>query len=412
MRGNGTRPAITINNMPPAHLLDLTRTLRRAGRLATGVDRVELAYLNHFARADFPAFGIIRTPFGYLLLDKAGLQAFQARLTGQVAWGRATLLSKLVRGRSVAVQHAESDLRRFAVGRCTRSRLPHLLYTHLLSGFAYYNVGHSNLTERMLAGVKSAGGRVHAMIHDVIPLEYPQYQRAETIAPFRAKIARVSAHADRVIYNSRDTQRRTEPYLAQMGRIPPFIVAHLGAIPPVVDAAELPSGLPPERPYFMTLGTIEPRKNHEFLLDLWDQMGPDAPPLLICGSRGWNNDAVFSRLDALDPSDPVCECTGLTDAAIGALLENAAGVLFPSLAEGYGLPQVESLQAGARVLCNNLPVFEEIAGENANYLSVSDPSLWLSTVKEWEKNQPTAQGKQHFEGPQWRDHFKIVLSLT
>lgn len=412
MLGNGTRLAITINNMPFPHLLDLTRTLRRAGRLATGVDRVELAYLAHFAAADFPSFGIVRTAYGYLLLDAAGMRAFHARLTGQVPWSTASLLSKLRRGRTEAVQRAESDLRRLAIGKSIRSRLPHLLHTHLPTGFAYYNVGHSNLTERMLMGVKSVGGTVHTLVHDVIPLEHPQFQRPETIAPFRAKIARISAHADRVIYNSRDTQRRAEIYLAQLGRVPPSTVAHLGTIAPVADAAQLPPGLPPDRPYFVTLGTIEPRKNHAFLLDIWDQMGTDAPPLLICGSRGWNNDAVFKRLDALGPSDPVRECPGLTDAAIGALLENAAGVLFPSSAEGYGLPQVESLQVGARVLCNNLPVFEEIVGKNAVYLSVSEPLLWLSTVKEWKKSQPTAQGKPRFEGPQWRDHFKTVLSLT
>lgn len=412
MPGNGTRAAITISNMPPALLLDLTRTLRRAGRVATGVDRVEHAYLAHFAECNLPCFGIARTAYGYVLLDKAGIQAMLARITGQSPWGAATLLSKLAPKRSKEVQRAESDLRRFAVDRCIRARLPRMLRAQLPAGFAYYNVGHSNLTVRMFDAVTAAGGTINPMIHDVIPLEYPQFQRDCAVVSFQAKMERVSVHAHRIIFNSHDTKRRAENVFAQMGRVPPCVVAHLGGIRPIADAAQLPPGLPPQCPYFVTLGTIEPRKNHSFLLDIWDQMGPDAPPLIICGGRGWNNGAVFRRLDALDPSGPVSEYAGLNDAAIGALIQNSAGVLFPSHAEGYGLPQVESLQLGARVLCNNLPVFREILGEEADYHSVSDSSLWLSKVKEWEKSQPGAQGKRRFEGPQWRDHFKIVLSLT
>lgn len=413
MRGNGTNPAITTADMAPsARLLDLTRSLRRTGRMATGVDRVELAYLEHFITDDAPVFGILRTALGYVLLDREGMRAFHGKLMGQMPWGPPSALSRLVRGRSVIVQSAESDARRSGIGRCMRGRLTQLLQRYLPTGFAYYNVGHSNLTDRMLGGVKAVGGSIHTLIHDVIPLEYPEYQRPGSVAPFRAKLARVSAYADRVIYNSHDTQKRTEQYLLQMGRVPNAIVAHLGTIFLVPDLSALPVGLLPEGPYFVTVGTIEPRKNHAFLLDLWAEMGPSAPPLLICGGRGWNNHSVFSRLDALGPSDNIHECSGLPDAALAALVQNSAGALIPSFAEGYGLPVVEALSLGARVLCNNLPIFHEIVGEKVIYAPVSERSLWISTTREWEISQPVAQDQAEFEGPQWRDHFKTVLSLT
>jgi glycosyltransferase involved in cell wall biosynthesis len=398
--------------MTKALLLDLTRSLRRAGRMATGVDRVEQAYLSHFIQSVVPVFGVVRTPFGFVLLDRAGMQAFEAKLRGEVPWGGVSLLSRLAKGRSAIVKSAESDVRALGAARCMRGRLADMLRGRLEGGFEYYNVGHSNLTDRMLGGVKSAGGRIHALIHDVIPLEYPQYQRPQTVEPFRDKLARVSAQADRVIFNSRDTQRRTEMYLAEMGRVPDGIVAHLGTMSIAVEDVELPPEIPKGVPYFVTVGTIEPRKNHGFLLDLWAQLGPSAPLLVICGARGWENHAVFDRLDALDPAGNVQELNDLPDTTLSKVVSGAAGALIPSFAEGYGLPPIEALSLGTRVLCNNLAVFHEIVGENADYAPVNEPEMWISKIKEWEKSQPGAQGRTQFEGPQWRDHFKTVLSLT
>ncbi|MDF3353499.1 glycosyltransferase family 4 protein [Sulfitobacter sp. KE34] len=395
---------------PPARLLDLTRSLRRVGRGATGVDRVELAYLSHLLTEDAPLFGVARTALGYALLDRDGMRGFQDRLAGRVPWGRADLLSCLLRGRTVALSRAESDLRRLAVARCVPARLPAMLARHLPPGFAYLNVGHSNLTDRVLGAVKQARGRSAVLIHDVIPLEYPAYQRPGTVAPFRAKIDRVSAQADLVIYNSQDTRQRSE---AQMrGRIPLAVVAHLGVDLPAPDAGELPAGLPPERPYFVIVGTIEPRKNHGFLLDLWQKMGPDAPLLLICGARGWNNSAVFDRLDRLPENGPVQELANLSDKGLAALVQGAAGMLFPSHAEGFGLPPAEALSLGTRVLCNDLPVLHEVLGDKAVYAPLSEPYSWIRTIEEWAASVPDPRPATTFIAPTWAEHFKTVLKST
>lgn len=395
---------------PTARLLDLTRSLRRVGRVATGVDRVELAYLAHLLTGDAPLFGVARTALGYVLLDRAGMQGFRDRLEGRVPWGRADLVSRLPRGRTAALARAESDVRRMARGRCLPSGLPSLLARHLPLGFAYLNVGHSNLTDRVLGAVKKARGRITVLIHDVIPLEYPAYQRPGTVAPFRAKIDRVAAQADLIIYNSQGTRRRSE---AQMrGRIPPAVVAHLGLDLLLPDAGELPPGLTPKSPYFVVVGTIEPRKNHDFLLDLWQQMGADAPLLLICGARGWNNRAVFDRLDQLPPDGPVREFSGLSDPGLAALVQGAAGMLFPSHAEGFGLPPAEALSLGSRVLCNDLPVLREVLGDKAVYAATSEPYSWIRTIEEWTASPPDPRPAKTFNAPTWAEHFKTVLKST
>ena len=393
-------------------LLDLTRSLRRSDRRATGVDRVEMAYLEHFLSDDVPCFGLVRTPLGYLLLDRAGMAGFLGQLQGTVPWGKATLLSRLARGRSPIIQQAESDLRRAAIARGSRRQLPKILTRHLGDGFDYFNVGHSNLTARVFAALKQSGGRSHVLIHDVIPLTHPEFQRPGTVEGFRAKLQKVSAQADRIIYNSKDTQQNAEALFTKMGRVPPSIVAHLGTMPPQTNDATMPSGLPPTAPYFVTVGTIEPRKNHAFLLDLWDQMGAKAPRLLICGSRGWNNDAVFQRLDALPPDSPISEWADLDDPTLATLVKDSAGLLFPSHVEGFGLPPLEALTLGARVLCNDLPVLREFLHDKPVYAAASDPYLWINTIQTWAVLPPTVLENGSYTGPTWADHFKVVLRLS
>ena len=80
--------------MAPARLLDLTRTLRRTGRVATGVDRVELAYLARFLDDDVPLYGLFRTALGYVLLDREGVQGFADRVAGVQPWGTVVGLAR------------------------------------------------------------------------------------------------------------------------------------------------------------------------------------------------------------------------------------------------------------------------------------------------------------------------------
>ena len=384
--------------------------MRRAGRVATGVDRVELAYLKHLLTDDLPLFGLVRTRAGYLLMDADGLARFLERLNGDRVWGAPDLLSRLRGTRGFQAQNAEADLRRDAVARALPWRLPQMLKGQFPSGVSYVNVGHSNITDRVLKAVKQLpGGHISAMIHDVIPLEFPQYQRPEMVAPFAAKIARLAQMADLLIYNSKDTRQRAEAQMA--GTKPRSVVAHLGVEIPTPDPSGLPGGMLPEGPYFVTVGTIEPRKNHGFLLDLWEEMGSEAPQLLICGNRGWNNEAVFNRLDRLPEGGRVRELNGLSDAALAALVEGAHGALFPSVTEGFGLPPIEALSLKTRVLCNNLHVLGEVLGEKPIYAAVSDSYLWISTIKKWAQGSQKQRQLEGFFPPRWEDHFKTVLRL-
>lgn len=395
MPGDGTKLGTTTHNPPPARLLDLTRLIRRAGKVLTGVDQVEAAYLRALLHDDVPLFGLIRSRLGYILLDRAGLDALCPVLTGNPADVRQGQILRLAR------RHAIARVPPILLTRMLRRALPRRV--------AYVNVGHSNLTQRVLGALRAVDAHIAVMIHDVIPLEFPDYQRDGTVPAFAAMIARVGAAADLVIYNSNDTKRKAE---AQWRAPPVSIVSHLGTKTTSPAPDEIPKGTLMRPPFFICIGTIEPRKNHAFLLDVWAEMGPDAPGLIIAGGRGWKNEAVFARLDALPPDGPVREVAGLSDGALAALMDQCAGVLFATHAEGFGMPAAEAVARGVPVIANDLPVLREILGDIPIYANVSDRYLWIEAIKELADGWPNAPKQTPFTPATWDAHFKTVLRLT
>lgn len=386
--------------------------------MPTGVDRVELAYLTHLASCPEPLFAIARTALGYVLLDADGAAAIAGRATGAVPWGSPDGLSRTMRALPRAQREAESDLRRLALDRCLPMRLAHMLARHLPAGTAYLNVGHSNLTGRMLHGVRHGiGARVAVLLHDVIPLDFPQYQRPGTRETYRAMLRRVAAAADLVICNTAHTRARATAHMRRWGPVPQSVVAHLGVPVPVPGA--LPPRVDPLRPWFVALGTIEPRKGHDLLLDVWqamrDGMGAATPQLLICGARGWNNRAVFDRLDALEPDGAVREMAGLGDPQIAALLAGSRGLLFPSRAEGFGLPAAEAAALGVPVVCGELPALREVLGDIPVYVDETDRYQWRNAIESLIKgrqHESQAAAESVFAPPTWADHFNTVLRFT
>ena len=388
MHGGGTKLGITPNNPNPI-CLDLTRLLRRTGMVHTGVDRVEWAYLEWCLSLERPVFGLVRSAFGYLLLDRDGLTFAHKHLKAG-DWGKTDLLSQLAFKLSPMRRAAETALRKKAVARSTPSRLATMLRKTLPDGILYLNTGHSNLTRRVFGAFKSLNdAQSVVLIHDMIPLDWPDHQRAGTVAKFEKRMRVVSGLADALICNSQKTLDDCTRHMTTFGRMPPAMVAHLG-----IDVPRFSDTVLPDIPthYVITIGTIEPRKNHAFLLDLWEQW--DTPPhLVICGNRGWKNEAVFDRLDAAKKQGAaITELNGLDDAKMMGLLKGAKAALFPSLAEGYGLPQVEALSLGVPVICGDLAIYREVLGEFPVYAETSNAYVWRAEIEKLLQKDGNDQG--------------------
>ena len=385
-------------------LLDVTRLVSRIGKTLTGIDRVELAYLHEFVARPDPCFLLCRTAYGFVLLGRGtGSELLRVAQTGISE--PADFLSRLRRGLTPEQQRAQSWVRRRALARSNAAHLSEMIAQYLPGRFEYYNVGHTNFDTALVRQLKRVGQvRLNVLIHDTIPLDFPEVQRSESVQRHAKLVRSVSEHADRIITISESSRRYLLPHLERFGRIPEVVVAHLGIPAPTPKYSEIPEHLDLSGNYFVTVGTIEPRKNHELLLEVWDTLPAPKPRLFICGSRGWLNEGVFARLD--QKPECVVEVADLSDGALAALVHGSIAMLFPSFAEGFGIPPVEAAIMGVPIVCSDIAVFKEILGSTPVYHEAGDIYSWSETIKDLLVNKAKVAP---IDPMPWSAHFELVF---
>jgi glycosyltransferase involved in cell wall biosynthesis len=204
-------------------------------------------------------------------------------------------------------------------------------------------------------------------------------------------------------------------HLRGLGRLDFPVLAAPIPVAPIFAETPAPDPALQGVPYFVICSTIEPRKNHLMLLQVWRELvrrdGPTAPKLVIVGGRGWKFEAVAALLDR-SPAlrGHVVEVSGLTTPSLKHLLDGARALLMPSFAEGYGLPVVEALTAGVPVVASDIPVFREICGIRATLISPLNGEAWLEAVRalaNTERRSPNAAVSAAGPGS-WKDYFAQI----
>ena len=394
----------------PALLLDVSRLISRLGQgPATGIDRVEGEWLAYLQRSGRPHLLLARIGRRQMLLPPEAGAALLRWSAGELTDLPAAGWLARLRHRDQPRHRAEAALRRHALlVRDARGRGIAAAVQARLGPTAYLNVGHSNLLKPLWMALAPLG-RV-LLIHDTIPLDHPEYTRAGQSAKFRERLIAGLGQADLILTISQATRADVLRWRSAL-RLPeraPVVSAPIGTRLSRADPAGLPPDLDLKRPFFVCIGTIEPRKNHALLLDAWAELARrlpagKLPQLLIIGRRGWENHQTFARLDALPPNSGIRELNGLDDGAVAALLERSHGLLQPSRAEGYGLPLTEAAGRGVPVICAPLPAARELLGDYARYLSPDDHRAWAASIALLAAALPLRLAPHLV--PEWDDHF-------
>ena len=230
-------------------------------------------------------------------------------------------------------------------------------------------------------------------VHDLsflrLPELFPPYKRAYLTALCRASVAR----AKQIVAVS----RQTADDLAQLWGVnrERVLVAPNG-----VDARFAP-GVPtkiatfrhahalPER-YWLTLGTLEPRKNLSMLLDAFARWRQTATVngqahdqnvhLVLAGGKGWYYETIFAQVAALGLTEFVHFPGFVPDEELPAWYGAAELFLYPSRYEGFGLPVVEAMACGTPVLCSSAPGVREVGGDAAIQLAPDDVDAWVAAM--------------------------------
>ena len=130
---------------------------------------------------------------------------------------------------------------------------------------------------------------------------------------------------------------------------------------------------PSEQPYVLYVGTIEPRKNVDAMLDAWQGFRLRADfDLVIAGSGGWGSQKTMTRLAARPPG--VRYLGYIPEDELPGLTAGAAAFLYPSLYEGFGFPVAQAMAAGVPVITSNTSCLPEVAGDGALLVDPRSPA--------------------------------------
>lgn len=403
-------------------------------RTPRGIDRVELLLAKEvFSAKDRVAFGVLPSAWGTRIFDaervRRGLAELEAiwaenqsaemdtrlsalakRMTGQLdirlAEVKPLSFSKRV-ARMIRLIRATG----FSFGRSAKKTLP--------QGTVYINIGQILLAVPFLMRWLRKRPDITPvfMLHDVIPLDMPTHVAPSSVRHHASMIRTTAEFAQALIVTTEYVKVTVSEAISRYREIPlPTLAQKLPVADGFSTVSSWVSRLDATR-YFVICGSIEPRKNHLMLLDVWrklvERLGSEAPHLVIVGSIGWNGVSILEAFDRCDVTrGHIHPVSGLSSPALIHLLQYAVGLLMPSLNEGFGLPIVEAKRLGVPVLVSDIPAHREVAGADALFLPADDVSGWVEAIINWpaKRSEPSVMPiEDDFVTP--RKYGEIVLDF-
>lgn len=245
--------------------------------------------------------------------------------------------------------------------------------------------------EAVAALKRRQGFRFVSMCHDIIPLTFPEMFEPGLCRDFRRYWHAVLPLAEIVLVNSLAVQRDIHAYCQAQGMAHGRLVhVHPGCdLSGVAPAPFLPAPLEPGR-FILFVGTVEPRKGHAMILDIWQRLVEKGLPqsrrfsLVVVGRPGWLVEGVLRRLgDPAAFAGTLIYLSGADDAVLARLYRDCAFGLLPSRYEGFGMPLIECFAGGRAMIVSAAGALPEVAGPFALCLPPGDAAAWQAMLERW-----------------------------
>lgn len=271
---------------------------------------------------------------------------------------------------------------------------------------------------------RAAGAHVAAVVYDIIPVTHRQFFVPSSQESFTAALPLLFENADIFLCISAYTELQLRTYYAaqpySLTRDPKkFSTFTLGAELDSLEAhgrirSKVRSVFNPDRPVYLMVGTLEPRKNHAYVLQVFHEMWNKGSPaaLLIVGRVGWMCEEV---LDAIRSNPRVGRqlffMDDVSDTELDYCYTHARALLFPAIVEGFGLPIIEALHKGLPVFASDIPVFHEVGGAHVAYFDQTAPASLVSLLQEYEAmGTYPARSPAGFTWPDWSQSTTELLT--
>ncbi|NJA06938.1 glycosyltransferase family 4 protein [Methylococcaceae bacterium WWC4] len=244
-----------------------------------------------------------------------------------------------------------------------------------------------------LASFKKRDVKIAILLHDLIPIDYPEHCQENFLRNFKRNLEKTVAISDLIICISKSTYERLNLYLDKINikKKPVIAINYSGFKLDLCEDSQAirPSVLKCIHNSYITVGTIEPRKNHSFILDSFDNLwsSNSIASLCIIGKYGWKADEIAQRI----LSHPLYGkqlfwFDDLNDNELLYAYTHAKACVYPSITEGFGLPLIEALCLKCPVLASNIPVFNEVGGKHCHYFELDNPTSLSNLIFDTECN--------------------------
>jgi glycosyltransferase involved in cell wall biosynthesis len=138
--------------------------------------------------------------------------------------------------------------------------------------------------------------------------------------------------------------------------------------------------------YFLTVGTIEPRKNYDFLLSVWKKFNAnEVPTLIIVGRRGWKSFKVYQRLKR--NNDNVIYLNNVCDAGVKDLTKNCMAYISVSLGEGFNYPAMDAAKFSKPLILSDISIHRELYANLPLYVNPNDETSLFNAITNFDSTR-------------------------
>lgn len=295
--------------------------------------------------------------------------------------------------------------------------IPHKHDTYLILGSEW--VMSKNYPDA-LDFLRKSGCKVVTFIHDLIPYSHPSLCDDGVVKVFNSRIKDILFTSTGILTNSDYTKSCVSEYLNADGdsKKPTHTIPLGYELDLVKNDFYVRNDLKvflDKTITFISVGTLEPRKNYSLLLDAMDVLWENGSQAKLCiiGKYGWKCEALVSRIhDHAEYNKKLIWFSNLSDSELEYSYSHAVALVFPSIIEGFGLPLIEALSRGCPVLASDIPIFHEIGGDYCLYFPLGRADVLSQLLA-----QIVQEGKVSTEGsidtftwPDWKKATSVLFS--
>lgn len=224
------------------------------------------------------------------------------------------------------------------------------------------------------------------VVHDMTIFKFPEHLGTKLSRKYQKMMEQASDKVFKIIVPSKSTKQD----LMDILKIPE---AKIEVVYPGFVEMKAKKTIPlklSKKSYILNVGTIEPRKNLENLLDGYSQLATPLKenyPLVVVGASGWNNTPIYRKYNDLNLQNKVIFTGFLQDEELASLYKNAALFVYPSLYEGFGLPVLEALNFSLPIITSKISSLPEVAGNAALYVDPNNAEEIKEQIKKLLTNE-------------------------